>query len=70
MDLINSSDENSIKGDLSGMSTGPVLISNMGTVDISSGSYKLLLTGYDVPKINAGEHLQLYNYDRNDNKYT
>ena len=47
--------------DLAGTANGPLLASNLGTLNLSGGKkYKLLLTGADVPLINEGEAMPLY----------
>jgi len=51
------------EGHLSGTTNGPVLSSNLGTIDLSNmKKYSVIITGYDVPIINSGESMPLY-YD-------
>ena len=46
---------------LSGTSNGPVLESNIGTLDLSDNKkFRLLFTGYEAPYLNAGELMPLY----------
>lgn len=56
---------------LSGTTNGPILSTNLNLTGKSK--YKLLLTGYDAPKMNAGELMSLYYngglvYNDNDGK--
>lgn len=49
------------EGGITGSGEGPVLVSDLDTVDLSGGKeYRLLLTGEDAPLMNEGEAIPLY----------
>ena len=47
---------------LSGAGNGAMLYSNIDEDDFSNSEYTLVLTGEDMPYINAGEQVMIYNY--------